>query len=192
MRIKNELSEQFVDIPVSCCNIFMWLSPPPSSLLLVGGDTFNNASHEWEAHSGYLKQKKKKKKGLGLFKRSLAELETSGVLGAIYSVLWGDPEKSHPHDIGSQCKDWGIHCQLRAFVWTFKAFMSCLSQPPFLTAMKAVQKVKFLSHEMKFSDIFLFAFVPDQEEKSKFFHWAEVLVKCRVGNMGATLLKRTI
>lgn len=68
-------------------------------------------------------------KRLGLFKGSRAELETSGLLGAIYPVLWGDPGKSHPHAIGSQCKDWGTSCQLRAFVWAFKAFMSCLRQP---------------------------------------------------------------
>jgi len=65
----------------------MWLFFPLSSVLLVGGDTFNNASHEQEAHSGYLKQNEKKKKGLGLFKSSLAELQTFGVLGAVYSVL---------------------------------------------------------------------------------------------------------
>lgn len=35
--------------------------------------------------------------------------------------------------------------------------------------MKAVQKVEFPLHGMNFSEIFLFAFVPDQEEKSKFF-----------------------
>lgn len=69
-------------------------------------------------------------KRLGFFKGSRAELETSGLLGAVYPVLWGDPGKSHPHAIGSRCKDWGTSCQLRAFVWAFKAFMSSLRQPP--------------------------------------------------------------
>lgn len=52
---------------------------------------------------------------------------------------------------------------------TFKAFMSCLSQPPFfLTAGKAIQKDKFPLHGMKLSVILLFAFVPHQEEMTNF------------------------
>lgn len=55
-----------------------------------------------------------------------------------------------------------------------KAFTSSPSQPPFfLTAVKAIQKVKFPSHGIRLSDIFfcacVFAFLPDEEEKSNFF-----------------------
>lgn len=130
MWIRNKLSHQFVDIPVACFNIFMWLFPPSPWLFLVGGDTENN---EQGACSGYLKQNEKQGRGekrLGFFKRSLGELETSGILGTAYSVLWEDPEKSHPHDAGRACKGLGMHCQLGAFGWTSKAFVSCPSQPP--------------------------------------------------------------
>lgn len=128
MWIRNKLSHQFVDIPVACFNIFMWLFPPSPWLFLVGGDTENN---EQGACSGYLKQNEKQGRGekrLGFFKRSLGELETSGILGTAYSVLWEDPEKSHPHDAGRACKGLGDALPAWSLWMNFQSFRE-LSQP---------------------------------------------------------------